>query len=241
MPKPNLPPDFLDKLKRITAKRARTVIDHLLEHGQITSEELKETYGYNHPPRAIRDVREQGIPIETFRVTSSDGRSIAAYRFGDPNEVQDDKLGGRKVLPKALKDQLMHIQDGRCAICNTAYDGRYLQIDHRVPYSIAGDEGQHDIANYMLLCTSCNRAKSWSCEHCENGRVGEIAVCQTCYWANPTDYQHVATQPERRTTLVWQDDDVLDFESLQTAAKRAKMDVRDYIKHLIRHHLMDDK
>ena len=74
------PPEFLKLLKSVDCKRPKTVIEHILEHGQITTEELKNTYGYNHPPRAIRDVREQGIPIEMFRVTGSDARKIAAYR-----------------------------------------------------------------------------------------------------------------------------------------------------------------
>lgn len=69
--------------RSVTAKRPKTVIDHILAHGFITTEELKEQYGYNHPPRAVRDVRENGIPVETFRVTGSDGRKIAAYRFGE--------------------------------------------------------------------------------------------------------------------------------------------------------------
>ncbi|WP_369334486.1 helix-turn-helix domain-containing protein [Candidatus Thiosymbion oneisti] len=53
-------------LESVEAKRPKTVIDHILKHGQITTEELKDTYGYNHPPRATRDVREQGIPIKTL-------------------------------------------------------------------------------------------------------------------------------------------------------------------------------
>jgi Helix-turn-helix domain len=72
----SFPEDFLERCRSITAKRARTVIDHLLEHGQISTEEIKNTYGYNHPPRAIRDVREIGIPIETFTITGSDGRKM---------------------------------------------------------------------------------------------------------------------------------------------------------------------
>ena len=63
------PKEFLDLLKSVKAKRPQTVIKHILEHGFITSEELKNTYGYNHPPRAVRDVREHGIPIITYRVT----------------------------------------------------------------------------------------------------------------------------------------------------------------------------
>jgi hypothetical protein len=55
------PKEFLDLLYSVDAKRPRTVIQHILRHGFITSQELKDFYGYNHPPRAIRDVRELGI------------------------------------------------------------------------------------------------------------------------------------------------------------------------------------
>ena len=41
----DLPPEFLAKCNAVTAKRPRTVIDHILEHGYITTEELKEVYG----------------------------------------------------------------------------------------------------------------------------------------------------------------------------------------------------
>ncbi len=80
---PELPSDFIDLCQSIATKRPKTVIDHILAHGSITTEELKVIYGYSHPPRAIRDVREHGISITTFRVTGSDGRKIAAYRFSD--------------------------------------------------------------------------------------------------------------------------------------------------------------
>ena len=76
--KQDLPADFIQKCKAVTAKRPRTVIEHILEHGYITTEELRSIYGYNHPPRAARDVREQGIPLETFRVTGADGRKICS-------------------------------------------------------------------------------------------------------------------------------------------------------------------
>ena len=61
MTREDLPRHFVELLESVRHKRARTVIDHILEHGQITTAELKDQYGYNHPPRAARDVREQGI------------------------------------------------------------------------------------------------------------------------------------------------------------------------------------
>ncbi len=60
----DLPREFLERLRAVTAKRAKTVIDHILAHGQITTEDLKDIYGYNHPPRAIKDVTDLGIPIK---------------------------------------------------------------------------------------------------------------------------------------------------------------------------------
>lgn len=58
-------------LRNISNKRARIVIEHILKNGFITTEQLEKQYGYNHPPRAARDVREAGIPLETFRVKTA--------------------------------------------------------------------------------------------------------------------------------------------------------------------------
>jgi hypothetical protein len=65
------PRKFLDLINSVESKRPRTVIQHILKHGFVTSQELKGTYGYNHPPRAVRDVREHGIPIITYRVAGT--------------------------------------------------------------------------------------------------------------------------------------------------------------------------
>lgn len=51
---PEYPEDFIRRLKAVKGKRPRTVIEHILKHGQISTEELKSVYGYNHPPRAVR-------------------------------------------------------------------------------------------------------------------------------------------------------------------------------------------
>lgn len=72
------PKEVLDKLNAITDKRPATVIKHILEHGQITTEDLEKKYGYKHAPRAARDVRERGINLKTFYVKSSQGKRIGA-------------------------------------------------------------------------------------------------------------------------------------------------------------------
>jgi len=231
-----LPQEFLDVLKGVTAKRPKTVIDHILKHGHITTEELKETYGYNHPPRAVRDVREQGIPLETFALKGSDGRRMAAYRFGDLSKIEHHKLGGRQTFSKVLKTDLYAKQEGRCAICFQAYEERYLQVDHRVPYEVAGDNvaDQANLAAFMLICASCQRGKSWTCEHCENWKtLKDRGTCTTCYWGSPEKYTHLAMLSLRREVLTWTGDEVKSHARLLKRALQAKMPLPEYIKKLL--------
>ena len=227
------PEEFLEKLKRVTAKRAKTVIDHILKYGSISTEDLKDTYGYDHPPRAVRDVREQGIPIETFNIIGKNHRTIAAYRFGDPTSIEAGKSGGRKVHSKKLKNSLVEIHGSRCAICSTKYEARYLQLDHCIPFEIVGET---DV--FMLLCGSCNRAKSWSCEHCFNVLQDKNAdVCRQCYWANPVGYSHIATQEYRQLQLTWKDEEVDSYEKMKQLAETTKTQLPDYVKQILEKHL----
>ncbi len=228
--------EFLDRLHAITAKRAKTVINHILKHGHITTEELSAKYGYDHPPRAARDVREQGIPLETFRVTGSHGRKIGAYRFGDPAQARGGKLGGRKAWPKTFKEILIERYDSRCGICSTDYGSRYLQIDHRVPYEVGGDHaGVLAPEDFMLLCSSCNRAKSWSCEHCKNWTTDHLSeVCETCYWGNQEHYAHIALRLIRRLDVTWSGDEVPHYDRLVQISKHVQKNVPEFVKDVLR-------
>lgn len=147
------------------AKRLRTVIDHILEYGHVTTEELRTLYGYDHPPRAARDVRENGMPLETYWIRSEQtGWRIGAYRFTDPNKIRRERIGGRRAFSKTFRDALIEKYDSRDAITCEKMGARYLQIDHRIPYEVAREE-VHEEANleeYMLLDASSQRAKSWS-------------------------------------------------------------------------------
>ena len=229
-----LPPEFLRLLEEVRAKRPRTVIQHILKHGQITTEELQSTYGYNHPPRAVRDVRELGIPLETFRVTGSDGRSIAAYRFGDPAKARPS-LTGRTLLSSSLKNALVEQHGSRCQIYLREFPVEDLQVDHRIPYEIAGEIPEPgDPEQYMLLCASANRAKSWSCEHCENWQRKDAQVCKSCYWAFPDDYTHVAMTEVRRLDVLWAGEEIEQYEALRRAASREGQPMPDYVKSVLR-------
>lgn len=243
MGKETLPEEIVELLRSIPSKRGRVVVEHILEHGFITTEDLEKTYGYNHPPRAARDVREAGIPLDTFRVESSDGRQIAGYKFGDLTQIQKDRLAGRDVFPKKFKDKLYEISSGKCAICSGNFESRYLQIDHRIPYEISGGKKglKRNVKHYMLLCASCNRAKSWSCEHCPNWLTEKLLkVCSRCYWANPLAYTHIALREIRRIDVLWDEHEIQAYEKLKRLAQENRYLIPDYVKKIIAKYLEEN-
>lgn len=241
--KQELSEDFLRLCRSVKSKRPRTVIEHILEHGYITTEELKNRYGYNHPPRAARDVREQGIPLETFRIAASDGRRIAAYRFADLSKIRADKLAGRTVISKAFKQKLIERYGSKCAIHSDKLDERYLQVDHRVPFEVAGDvlSGERNVDDYMLICGSANRAKSWSCEHCVNWlELKKDEICQDCYWAFPEQYTHIAMQDIRRVEIIWRGEETKDYDFLKEKTEELQKDMPSYVKEIIKKYISNE-
>jgi len=232
------PKEFLDLLNSVEAKRPRTVIQHILKHGFITSQELKDTYGYNHPPRAIRDVREHGIPLITYRIEGTDGRSIAAYKFGATDEAKNElsKTAGRTVLSKALKQALIEKYGSKCFVYFEPMDESMLQVDHRIPYEICGEQNEQNLELFMLLSPSANRAKSWTCEHCENWERKDPALCAKCFWAYPENYEHIAGKQQRIISIIFTGDEIEDFKKLiaisgiEEAQRLIKNLVHDYLE-----------
>ncbi len=86
--------------------------DHGWSHPEARTLLPPRSYGkfaaYDRPPRVARDLREEGVPLETFRIKSNrTGRKIAAYRFNGPTKIKRGRVGGRKVFSKAFKDALI--------------------------------------------------------------------------------------------------------------------------------------
>ena len=235
------PKEFLDLLNSVQKKRPRTVIQHILEHGYVTTEELKNDYGYNHPPRAARDVRELGIPLVTFQTKDSEGRSIGAYKFGDPRGATNllSKTSGRTTLSKMLKQALVEKYGARCFVYCESMDESLLQVDHRIPYEIAGEQDEGEIDTFMLLSPSANRSKSWSCEHCENWERKDKQFCKKCFWAYPDDYEHIAGKDEKAVMVVFQKDEAGDYNQLVEISGKSRM--QDTIKGIVHHFLNIDK
>ena len=109
-----------------------------------------------------------------------------------------------------------------------------------MPYEVIGDAlaDKPNLDELMPLCPSCNRAKSWSCEHCPNWQEDrQAAICRSCYWASPTDYKHLALRQVGRVELVWEEQELATFEKLQAKARALDTPLPDYVKAVLKRHL----
>lgn len=223
---PSLPKEFLNKIAVVNNKRARFVLDSIVQNGRVTTEEINHA-GYEHPPRAVRDARELGFPIKTIKVKHTNGRSIAAYIFDDTGNIDSSK-SGRLSLPKKKRDEIIVSAGNRCQICGATSD---LQVDHRIPFEVAGESQAEEANPYLVLCGSCNRTKSWSCEHCQNWLTAKsLDSCRSCYWAQPTTHTHVAMLHQRRLDIVWTGSEVANFERIKDSADRNQISIAEEIK-----------
>jgi hypothetical protein len=225
--------EYLDDVLKVCSSRARFVINTILENGSITSEDLRDE-GYVHGARAIGDVRDNGVPLITQKTKSRDGRNIARYVFGDTADIKRHKFGGRINFPSKLKSQLLERDGAICSISQQELPESELQIDHRVPYFISGDiKGEQNPDGFMLLSKPMQRAKSWECEHCDNLLIhSDTAICETCYWAYPGNYKHVAMKELRMVTLTWEGEEVKTFDSMDEYAQQQGKSIQDVIKDL---------
>lgn len=103
-----------------------------------------------------------------------------------------------------------------------------------VPYEVAGDSEELKTDEFMLLCGSANRAKSWSCEHCENWKnAKDKTICLSCYWAYPEKYTHVAMRQIRRIDLLWQGSEIAQHDKLKADAEKAGLEIPEFVKRIL--------
>lgn len=193
------------------SKRARDVAEMILTKGSCTTSDI-EALGYKHSPRAVGDLRDSGVNVVKVmeRYTDPDtgtDKRRARYSIAGVTAGKVSRHPFSKKTTDAVK------ASGHCEVCGALPP---LQVDHRVPFEIAGETYPHVVAELMPLCPSCNRTKSWECEHCPNRSVKNISVCKSCMWASPERYQHVATRQVREIRATLNNaDDIRRFDELR--------------------------
>lgn len=215
------------------SKRAREALEIMINKGAVTTVDLQEQYHLNHPPRALADLKDAGISFSKCLVKTSDGKRIAQYELQDIISKCDE--APRRSIPKKVKNDLIKDTGSICTACGGVFKSTMLQVDHRIPFRIKGDPREWNSETMMLLCQSCNRAKSWTCEHCNNWIERNSEICQSCYWCIPDgDYTHVAGKEQRRLIITWQGDEVNEYDKLYKQASDLDVHTQDLIKSVIK-------
>jgi hypothetical protein len=87
---------------------------------------------------------------------------------------------------------------------------------------------------YMVLDGTCNRRKSWICEHCPNlMQYKKVNTCKSCYWANPEEHTHVAMQEVRRVDVVFSGEDTKAFDKFRQRCQQEGESVSHGLKGLV--------
>ena len=163
---------------------------------------------------------------------------MGAYTFDDVSKIKRGRIGGRKAFSKKFKKELLEIYGSKDASTGEPLDELYLQIDHRIPYEVIGETNRNvplDPKEFMLLDASSNRAKSWSCEHCDNLiKKHNPDICRRCFWASPEDYDHIAETQSRRAEVVWTGEETQQFDKLKSEADALSIEVTALIKRKLR-------
>ena len=55
-------------------------------------------------------------------------------------------------------------------------------------------------------------------------------MCESCYWASPDQYSHIALSEARRLVVVWEGSDVEMYDLLLVAADVAGIDPTEFAK-----------
>lgn len=159
---------------------------------------------------------------------------MGVYWLADEQPFLEGTFNGRQAFSKDFRRTCLEKYESKCVFCASVVEESRLQIDHRVPYQIAGEVNVQNLTEFMPLCCSHQRTKSWICEHCPNYIKKDASVCKSCFWAIPdADYMHVATVPERRLDLLWKgEQEVRSFEALKARARKENLPLADYLKKL---------
>jgi hypothetical protein len=201
--------------------------------GWTSGKEIK--ISYDHSPRVLADLKDYGIPIlAESRATRDDSKSHH-YRLGRKENILRQPLKGRSALRKAIKRELLTKFGNRDSFTQIEFPESSLQIDHRIPFRVSGDNPENLVVDrFMLLSASSQRAKAMACKRCRNMSEGVLGHCRSCYWASPEGYDHVELTKAKITIIVWNEEDEDLLSSLTLSSARNNKNTSDEIKAALR-------
>ena len=170
--------------------------------------------------------------LDTANATLEFANSIGLVESVLKGFIAIGAVKGITALSVALKKALIAKYGAHCMIYLQSMEERMLQVDHRIPYEIGGEQDIKNVERFMLLSPSANRAKSWTCEHCSNWTRKDKSFCMSCFWAYPENYTHVADVEERQIIITYTGDEIEDYNRLISIVGKdnAEKSIKEVIK-----------
>jgi hypothetical protein len=107
MAKPKYSAKMLAAVAKVTTRRGKILVEHILKHGSVSTEDLETIYGLTDAASAARDVKDAGVPLAKTTGKRKTGRQMAIYSFGDPSLIRGDRFQGRRAFAKGFKEMLI--------------------------------------------------------------------------------------------------------------------------------------
>lgn len=219
--------------------RAKAAADLLMEKGVITKYDFEETHvPVSQAPRAIRDLKDHGIPIETLRKISvpQAKTKVNRYTLGSIDNINTSMRYGRMYDPTGMKEKLAKLHGDVCVFCGKKLTAKDRELDHKLPVNIFGDLSPVERLNpdnYQLVCRGCNRLKREATSHgaFDDQREGMDIVKQN-YWYDPVQYRK--NRDDRlyaHNVIVWNTSkDIQAYKQISQYAKDSSKSFQEALK-----------
>jgi len=189
-PSDGSPPFFLNKTQR-------HVIRQFLTYGFYDPKTLNK----NRHNKEVSEIGHLGFP--TRPVSRKQGK-IFLLDFTKPSVVEGTDV--RYDLTAAEREAIFKAYGYRCAFCNRHrdLDKVDLVLDHKKPFAVDGNRSANAsrLEAFQCSCTKCNIIKLGACVRCKKLDGGGPETCDGCFYVNPDDCTHMATNPLRKLTTI---------------------------------------
>ncbi|MBC2876002.1 MULTISPECIES: HNH endonuclease [Streptomyces] len=162
------PPDWQDTRHGSKIRVAAWLATVVGEGNSFTREQLHEAFqGVTHIERRMRDLRDSGWEIETYR-GGAHGTEMRLIKIGEPVWSPSYRRVSRPFVASQQRHQVLARDEYRCTDCGLGAGERdpsapagaaALEVHFVVPLSAGGSA---DITNMVTLCASCNAGRRGS-------------------------------------------------------------------------------
>ena len=223
--------------------RAKAAADLLMNKGIITKYDFESTnVPISQAPRAIRDLKDHGIPIKTLeRVNVPQSKSkVSQYTFGDVADITVANKYGRMYNPTGMKDRLAKLHGNVCVFCGKELSGKDRELDHKLPVNIFGDLSPVERLNpdnYQLVCRKCNRLKREATSHgAFDDRQDGMEVVEHNYWYDPVQYRkNKSDSLFAQSIVIWNtNNDLRLYKEVSQYAKESNKSFQNSLKDIVK-------